>query len=70
MLVDMRPATVAQFGGECPECGQAIKPGQSLRKDLKTQMWVHEKCPPVVKPAVCPKCWQTYSVDGHCGCYD
>ena len=67
----------AKFHGECPACGQEIRPGQEIERagfstesffdmeapiDFEAQ-WAHKRCPKKAEP--CRVCWLVHP-EGEC----
>ena len=63
--------TVAQFRGQCADCGGQIEVGVEIMRRDDLEGWAHVKCDPaldalIVRPneAVCPQCWTIHN--GEC----
>lgn len=60
---------VAEYAGECVECGEPFGPGTCLTRHRDG--WGHTVCPTPaleVRRPVCPCCFTEKSAAGTCGC--
>jgi len=62
----------AEFGGECSECDQPIKPGQKITRTpfALGPGYHHVMCPVAVPREVCDRCFMEKAANGTCLCND